>query len=176
MNIYRCRVCGEVYIGKMKPHSCPFCGAHQNYLVAAEQWSLIKTGRVSDASEENLGRALELEINNVNFYRAASEKSKDVYYQSMFKGISKVENEHSCAICKHLGIAKPESDMGSAAAVDSDKENIEEANRREKRAVKFYGEALRQAIEPEIKEFFAALMQIESDHIVLTERMVKIKV
>ena len=48
--------------------------------------------------------------------------------------------------------------------------NIEEANRREKRAVKFYGQALRQAPEKEIKDFFNAVMQIESDHITLTQQ------
>lgn len=176
MNVYRCRICGEVYIGKIKPHSCPFCGAHQNYLVSAEQWSLIRAGRFSDISEENLEKALELEIGNTNFYMAASERSKDIYVQSMFKGLSKVEREHASAICKYLGILKPESGVFSDGAVGSDRENAEEANRREKRAVKFYGEASRQAREPEIKEFFTALMQIESDHIVLTEQSVKMTV
>lgn len=175
MEVYRCRVCGEVYIGKIKPHSCPFCGAHQNYFVLAKEWSLIKAGTLSDVSEENLEKALELEINNTNFYRAASDKSKDIYVRSMFKGLSKVEREHASAICKHLGITKPESEIGLEAAVDSDKENIEESNRQEKRAVKFYGEAVKQAIEPEIKEFFTALMQIESDHIFLTEQKLIVK-
>jgi len=87
----------------------------------------------------------------------------------MFKGLSKVEREHASTICKHLGIDKPSLDIGFDKAVDSDKENIAEANRREKNAVKFYGEASSQAPEPEIKDFFKALMQIEADHIVLTK-------
>jgi len=81
-----------------------------------------------------------LEINNTNFYKAASEKSRDVHFSSMFKGISKVEREHASAICKHLGIEKQDSTAG-----------------------------LERAPEEEIKEFFKALMEIESDHIVLTE-------
>lgn len=170
MKVYRCGICGEVYIGEEKPRSCPFCGAHESYFVLAKEWSLIKADKLSDISRENFKKALDLEINNTNFYKAVSEKSKDTYVQSMFKGLSKVEREHASTICKHLRIEKPESNIGLDKAVDSDEENIKEANRREKRAVKFYGEAATQTPEPEIKEFFRALSQIESDHIVLTEQ------
>jgi rubrerythrin len=126
--------------------------------------------KLSDISKENLNTALGIEIDNTNFYKAVSERSKDTYVQSMFKGLSKVEREHASAICKHLQIQKPDSNVGLDKAVDSDEENIQEANRREKRAVKFYGQASGQAPEPQMKEFFKALMQIEADHIVLTEQ------
>lgn len=100
--VYRCRVCGEVYIGKEKSASCPFCGAHDDYFVLAEEWSLLKADDLADISKENLKKALGLEIDNTNFYRAASDKSHTTYVQSMFKGLSKVEREHASAICKHL--------------------------------------------------------------------------
>jgi len=169
MKVYRCRICGEVYIGEEKPKSCPFCGAHENFFVLAKEWKLLESESLSEISKENLGKALELEIDNTNFYKAVSERSKDVYVSSMFKGLSKVEREHASAICKHLKIEKPDSKAGLDKAVDSDRANIEEANRREKRAVKFYTEARNQATEEEIKEFFKALMEIESDHIILTK-------
>lgn len=169
MKVYRCRICGEVYIGEEKPRSCPFCGAHEIFFVLAKEWKLLESESLSEISKENLGKALELEIDNTNFYKAVSERSKDVYVSSMFKGLSKVEREHASVICKHLKIEKPDSKAGLDKAVDSDRENIEEANRREKRAVKFYTEARNQATEEEIKEFFKALMEIESDHIILTK-------
>ncbi|NIM03527.1 ferritin [bacterium] len=169
MNVYRCRICGEVYIGEEKPRTCPFCGAHENFFVLAKEWKLLQSESLSEISKENLRKALDLEIDNTNFYKAVSERSKDVYVSSMFKGLSKVEREHASAICKHLKIEKPDSEVGLDKAVDSDRANIEEANRREKRAVKFYAEARNQAPEEEIKEFFKALMEVESDHIVLTE-------
>lgn len=168
MKVYRCRICGEVYIGEEKPRSCPFCGAHNNYFVLAKEWKLIQSESLSDISKDNLRKALELEIDNTNFYKAVSERSKDVYVSSMFKGLSKVEREHASTICKHLKIEKPDLKVGLDKAVDSDRANIEEANRREKRAVKFYTEARNQAPEEEIKEFFKALMEVESDHIILT--------
>ncbi|MFQ5867417.1 MAG: ferritin family protein [bacterium] len=169
MKVYRCRICGEVYIGKEKPKSCPFCGAHENYFVLAKEWKLIQSESLSDISKRNLRKALELEIDNTNFYKAIFEKSKDVYVSSMFKGLSKVEREHASAICKHLNIEKSDSKVGLDKAVDSDRANIEEANRREKRAVKFYTEARNRVPEKEIKESFKALTEIESDHIILTE-------
>lgn len=169
MKVYRCRVCGEVYIGEEKPKSCPFCGAHETYFVLAKEWKLVHSDSLSDASRDNLKKALDLEINNTNFYKAISEKSKDVYVSGMFKGLSKVEREHASAICKHLKIQKPDSNVGSDKAVDSNQENIKEANRREKSAVVFYQEARSEAPEKEIKDFFNALIQIESDHIVLTD-------
>jgi len=169
MKVYRCRICGEVYIGEEKPKSCPFCGAHENFFVLAKEWKLLESESLSEISKENLRKALELEIDNTNFYKAVSERSKDVYVSSMFKGLSKVEREHASTICKHLKIEKPDSKVGLDKAVDSDRANIEEANRREKRAVKFYTEARNQAPEEEIKEFFKALMEIESDHIILTK-------
>jgi len=169
MKVYRCRICGEVYIGEEKPKSCPFCGAHEIFFVLAKEWKLLESESLSEISKENLGKALELEIDNTNFYKAVSERSKDVYVSSMFKGLSKVEREHASVICKHLKIEKPDSKAGLDKAVDSDRANIEEANRREKRAVKFYTGARNQATEEEIKEFFKALMEIESDHIILTK-------
>jgi len=169
MRVYRCRICGEVYIGAEKSKSCPFCGAHKKYFVFAREWKLIQSETLSDITKENLKKALNLEINNTNFYKAVSEKSRDVYISSMFKGLSKVEREHASTICKHLKIQKPGSDAGSDKAAGSDQENIREANRRERNAVKFYGKAMKQATEKEIKDFFNALMQIESDHIILTD-------
>lgn len=170
MNVYRCRVCGEVYIGAHKPGSCPFCGAHEQYFVSASEWTLLIAKDLTDITRENLKKALDLEIDNTNFYKAVSVKSKDKNIQSMFKGLSKVEREHASTICKHLRIQKPDSDVGSDKAVEDDAENIAEANRREKRAVAFYGQAAGQATEEGIKEFFKAIAQIESDHIVLTNK------
>ncbi|MFQ6066691.1 MAG: ferritin family protein [bacterium] len=170
MEVYRCRICGEVYIGNRKPGSCPFCGAHQNYLVMANEWSMIKVASLSDVTKKNLQKALELEIDNTNFYNAVSQKTENIYVEGMFKGLSKVEREHASTICKHLRITKPESDVGFDKVVESDEENISEANRREKRAVRFYLEASNEVSESEIKKFFKALMEVESDHIRLTEQ------
>ena len=79
MKVYRCRICGEVYIGAEKPASCPFCGAHENYFVLAKEWELLQPKTLSGITRGNLKKALDLEINNTNFYKAVSEKTKDIY-------------------------------------------------------------------------------------------------
>lgn len=169
MKVFRCNVCGEVYVGGEKPESCPFCGADKKYFVFAKEWKLLTSESLSEITKENLEKALELEIKNTNFYKAASGKSNDVYVSSMFKGLSKVEREHASVICKQLRIEKPDSTAGLNEAFDSDQENMEEADRRERNAVKFYGQASGQAVEEDVKELFKALVKIESDHISLIE-------
>jgi hypothetical protein len=37
-NIYRCNICGEAYIGKLKPSHCPFRGAHVHWLIDAKEY------------------------------------------------------------------------------------------------------------------------------------------
>jgi len=91
IKVFRCRVCGEVYIGEKKPKTCPFCGAHESYFVPAKKWSLLGTEKISDTSRDDLRKALDLELDNTNFYKAASEKSQDIYFTGMFKGLSKIE-------------------------------------------------------------------------------------
>lgn len=170
MKVYRCRVCGEVYLGAEKPKSCPFCGAHESYFVLAKEWRLLHAETLSDITKGYLKKALDIEIDNTNFYKAASKKTNDVLVSSMFKGLSKVEREHASTISKHLQIKMPNSEVGLDKAVDDDKANIEETLRREQRAVKAYGEAFKEVPEKEIKELFKALMEIESDHILLSKQ------
>jgi len=173
MKVYRCRVCGEVYLGTEMPKSCPFCGAHEKYFVLAKEWRLIHAESLSDIAKEYLNKALDIEIDNTNFYKAVSGRTKNSFISSMFKGLSKVEREHASTICKHLKIEMPNSNVGLDKAVDSDKANVEETLRREQRAVKAYTEAMGKVPEKEIKELFKALMEIESDHIVLSKEELK---
>ena len=38
INLYRCKICGEAYVGEVKPSHCPFCGAHTRWLVEAKDY------------------------------------------------------------------------------------------------------------------------------------------
>ena len=53
-NAYRCEICGETYIGSEKPANCPFCGAHKPYLKELDEFELLKPGKVSEKSRENI--------------------------------------------------------------------------------------------------------------------------
>ena len=39
VKVYRCRICGDPYIGAEAPMQCPFCGAAQRFFVEANDWN-----------------------------------------------------------------------------------------------------------------------------------------
>ena len=172
MQTYRCTICGEAYIGSTRPSHCPFCGAHQNFLVLALEWSEQNIGlSLSEKTKEYLQKSLELEIGNTSFYRCISQTVADPEISGMFKFLSKVEREHASVIRKLLGLEK--EDEGSSDCFPDIKKDLEETRTREDKAINFYKEIVKEAPEPRIKIVFAALIQIETDHFNLAEEKLK---
>lgn len=169
MKFYRCVICGDPYMGSDKPSHCPFCGAHQDYLVSAADWvdENESIGELSDISRSNLEKALQLEVNNKAFYADASSKADLIELQGIFKNLSKIEGEHASTIKKILKVQPPEPEDEKKTASDNIHENLEAAVEREKFASAFYGEAAGEASEERVKKVFTALSEIESDHIQL---------
>jgi len=168
IKVYRCLICGDAYVGYGKPTNCPFCGAHDQYLVEASDWEDRNKGlSLSNVSRKNLEKALELEISNSAFYRCAAQNAQDSVVQAMFKALSKVEAEHASTICKLLGIPKPDISKVQVNCSKSDVENLKESQERETRASTFYARAAEEAVEPRVKEVFSALVEIEKDHLEL---------
>jgi rubrerythrin len=171
VQVFRCMICGDPYIGFEKPTTCPFCGAHEEYLVLSDDWRDTNKVDLTEASRKNLESSLSLEVGNAEFYLCVSRSSKSEQTKAMFKALSKVEAEHASTICKLLRKEKPaiEFKKDMCAGMCSD-DILEEADRRENRAVKLYNEFLKQATEPRVREFFTALIEIESDHIDLVNK------
>jgi len=167
MSFYRCQICGEVYMGKVKPSNCPHCGALGKYLVPAEQWTDENETITSltDISRENLSKALQLEVNNSPFYRDASAGAHTMELQGIFKALGKIEAEHASLIRKILDCEMPNPEPGREKATPDDLENIRLAHEREVFATSFYEGAAAKAVEPRIKKVFTALSEIENDHI-----------
>jgi rubrerythrin len=173
MRVFRCRLCGDPYIGNSPPTHCPFCGAPVEFMVPAEEWEEENIGvEIGEISRKNLEEALELELTNAGFYRSAMEKTKNEYFKGMFKALSKVESEHASIISKLLGIKKPE--IPDIPAHDDDLENVKESFERESRAIKFYTKSANEAIEERVKEVFTTLVNIESTHLLLDEETKKL--
>lgn len=172
MQLFRCMVCGDPYLGEDKPTNCPFCGAPSRYLVLAADYKEPVIENLSDISKENLDKALELEIDNSQFYRCSSNRSPDLFLAPMFKALSKIEAEHAFTIAKALKITKPVIDQKNNC-LNSDGENLKDAHKREERAIRFYSKALEEAKEPRVKEIFTALIEIEKDHLKLSKDMIK---
>ncbi len=129
---------------------------------------------MSDVSRKNLEAALQLELDNAAFYDCAinvADKAGDQYSLAKFKALMKVEREHASAISKFLKITPPELEK-KACNADS-KANSKEGFEREDRAIKAYAKFRDEATEPRLKEFFGALVEIETDHLDLHAEYLK---
>jgi rubrerythrin len=175
MKFQRCLICGEVYMGTDKPSNCPFCGALGKYLVLHDEWidENLSLGQVSAASRENLQKALQLEVNNSPFYRDAMGRTRNTALQAIFKYLAKIEGEHASTVRKILKCEMIEPEPGKEVALDDDRANLEAAHRREIAATAFYRKAADEANEPRVKKVFAALSEIEQDHIELERALLE---
>lgn len=166
LKVYRCWICGETYLGEEPPTDCPFCGADKEFLKPGEEY-VEPDIELSPRSKENLERALELEVSNASFYFCAYRNADGPRTQGMFKRLAKVESEHAEAICKFLKIDLPKISKDSKECSETVMDNVKEAHGRESRAIDHYRQFAEEAVEPRLKEFFEALVEIESDHLEL---------
>jgi len=175
VKVFRCRICGDPYIGSEAPKQCPFCGAVQRFFVEAQDWNPDEFNiTLSEASKKNLEAALQLELDNAAFYdcaKNAADKAGDHYSLAKFKALMKVEREHASAISKFLKISRPELEKQACNA--NAKANTKEGFEREDRAIKAYAKFRDEATEPRLKEFFGALVKIETDHLDLHAEYLK---
>ncbi|KXA94447.1 hypothetical protein AKJ37_04390 [candidate division MSBL1 archaeon SCGC-AAA259I09] len=166
---FRCEICGETYLGYSKPENCPYCGAHEEYLKSLENYERVMPKKVTDESHENVLKAIDLEIDNAKFYACAARETEDELEAAVFKRLGKIEAEHAEALAEVIDV--PEKDIPSYEECSTDSlENYREAHEREERAIKAYSKFASEAKEPEIKELFEAIVEIEKDHLALSER------
>jgi len=170
MKLFRCRICGDPYLGSEAPSFCPFCGAPRTYMVSAELYQdRNHIPDLSARSRGNLETALALEVANAGFYFCASNCAPNPVEQAMFKALAKAESEHASLMCKLLKVAKPEIKPDDKACQKDPKANFAKSYDKESRAVAFYQQAAAEAVEDRVKEVFTALSEIESYHIALAE-------
>jgi rubrerythrin len=127
---------------------------------------------LNDTDKANVEKALEVEISNNIFYKCASKKVPEVDGQKLFKILAKVEAEHASVWKKILKLDKIDFPKYDKCAAEY-KPNLEESHSREDRAIKFYGEAAAEAKNPRVKEIFKAFLEVETDHLHLSEARLK---
>ena len=170
LKLFRCRICGDPYLGSEAPSFCPFCGAPRRYMApAAEYVDLNDVPNLSARSRANLEKALDLEIRNAAFYMCASNCAPAPLDKAMFKALWRTESEHASVICKLLKVPKPEIKPDEQACLKDPRANFAAAHGREERAVAFYAQSAAEAVEDRVKEVFAALTEVEGYHIALSE-------
>jgi rubrerythrin len=167
VKLYRCQICGDGYIGVSPPTNCPFCGAHMAYIAEAKEAAVSFDVSLNAQDRANAERALQVEISNSAFYMCAANKTNDAEGKILFKALGKIEAEHASIWRKILKLetAAP----GSETCHVENVENLKESHARETRAIDFYRKAAAEAEHPRIKQIFEALVDIETDHLHLSE-------
>ena len=162
IKLYVCKICGEPYLGN-NIDDCPFCGAPKSYLREAEDYSELWKTELSEQEKKDIQATLDLEVNATAYYEKVM-KTQDKYskYDRLFKQFMRVEKEHAEIASKFLNIELPEFKG------EDSKGNIEEDLKRshelENHAVELYTKFLKNATNPNVKNFFNALKHAEQGH------------
>ena len=169
--LWRCEICGDPYVGEAPPMNCPFCGAHKKYIKEAKQAKVTFDIPLNEKDRANAEHALQVEVSNAAFYFCAAGKTDDGEGKLLFKALGKIEAEHAAIWRKILKLDKvPE---GNDSCNVSNKNNLEESHARETRAIEFYANAEKESENERIKQIFTALVEIETDHLHLSEERLK---
>jgi len=157
-----------------KPSRCPFCGAYEKYLVEIKDYD--DTGawdvELNETEKANVEKALGVEISNTLFYKCSAKKVKELDGQKLFKILAKVEGEHAAVWKKILKLDKIKWEPPESCVAEY-KADLEDSHAREERAIKFYGEAAAAAESTRVKEIFEAFIEVETDHLKLSEVRLK---
>lgn len=172
VKLFRCKICGDPYVGVEPPKRCPFCGAYENFIVEAKDYKETFDVELNEKDKANAERGLEVEISNAEFYFCAAEKSDDKESKQLFKALGKVEAEHASIWKKILKLDKVEIKKSEDCSTQS-KDNLQESHDREDHAIKFYAEAAQESENPRLRQIFGALVQVETDHLKLSEDRLK---
>ena len=173
MKTYICEICGDAYLGEVKPTSCPFCGARGTFIKEGKDANPITEVKeqLSELTVKNLQETLELETGANAIYLCMAGKTDSFELMKMYKRLAKVELEHAVICTKLLQIPMPE--IGAKECSDEDDENFQKTLELEDHAAGLYARFAKEATEQHIKIMFTALNQAEADHIELIKNYIK---
>ena len=171
VKLWRCEICGDPYIGKGAPDNCPFCGAYKNYMKEADVAEVNFDVELNEKDRANAEKALAVEVSNASFYFCAAAKTDDPEGKLLFKALGKVEAEHASVWKKILKLDKVPH--GNEQCVSGNTENLEESHRRETKAIEFYKKAAEESENDRVKQIFEAFIEVETDHLELSEERLK---
>lgn len=181
-----CMVCGmqinntnynfnnQAFLEKNSPEVikyCPFCGAKQIYLSDQNKMYSVNNENLDENILKIIDHAVKLEIFNGDYYKKAALISQNEQIKLMFNAISNIEYMHSRIHQKLGGFTKtPILVNMNYDKLKSDEQLLEMACKREKHAVNFYKIHISQLKDPVLINVFMALLDVEKDHIELTDR------
>ena len=171
VKLYRCTICGDAYIGENPPANCPFCGAHIEYIKEAKDAVVNFDVELGARDKANAEHALQVEVSNATFYACAADKTDNPEGKILFKALGKVEAEHASIWKKVLKLKSVP--QGNETCHSQNVENLKDSHERETRAIDFYRKAAAEADSSRIKQIFEALVEVETDHLHLSEERLK---
>ncbi len=169
--LWRCEVCGDSYIGASAPANCPFCGAHRRYMKNVCDARVDFSVPLTPKDRANAQHAYEVEVSNAAFYFNAAKQTDSAEGKLLFKALAKIETEHA-SIWKKI-LKSSDVQQGGDTCFTATKENLEESHRRETSAIEFYRTAAAESDNSRIKEIFSALVEVETDHLDLSEERLR---
>ncbi len=170
LRIYRCRICGEVYLGYEAPENCPFCGVKTEFLEAPEKYREdINDITVTETERADLESSIEIERSNTRFYLGMAARKDNDTLRATYKRLAKVEAEHCSVFCKLAKVHKPTDLLAPSETTDSWKTDIEESLKRENRATALYAEFAQRATNPRLREVWRSISEVEADHVTLDD-------
>ena len=165
--LLRCEICGDPYVGEEPPANCPFCGAHREYIKEAKQAEVNFDLELSTKDIANAHHALNVEVSNSLFYFCAEKSTDDAEGRLLFKALGKIEKEHASIWRKILKLDKIPDGKENCHILNID--NLKDSHARETKAIAFYKKAAEESEHPRLKQIFTALVEIETDHLRLSE-------
>ena len=171
VKLWICEICGEAYIGEEAPKNCAFCGAHKRFMKSFRTARVNFKVKLNDVDRANVRHALKVEISNAVFYTCAAKKTMSKEGQKLFKILAKVEKEHASVWKKILG--KKTIPDGNETCSKNNIANLKDSHAREERAIAFYKEAAKVAKNKRVKTIFRAFIEVEKDHLALSDARLK---
>lgn len=170
MNVYRCLICGETYLGYEPPTNCPFCGAHTEFFTTPEGYpDGLNDVELTETERADLEASVQVELSNARFYAGMAERKDNDTLRSAYKRLARIEAEHCSLFCKLLKTAKPADLAEPGDTTGGWLTDIEDSVRRETRAHELYVEFAGRATNPRIRGVFEAVAAVEADHLALDE-------
>lgn len=121
---------------------------------------------ITNPSKDASLQAVGFEISNSSFYKMCALKAETKINAAIYDRLADQEGEHADLICKMLGIEVPKEK--SEDVPDKDREKFIQAHAKELRAVLHYQHILAIAPEMRVREVFAALTDVENEHLKIT--------
>lgn len=170
MKLYRCRICGETYLGSERPSHCPFCGVHADLIVLTEDHPEdLNAVQLTEVERADLETSIELERSNTRFYLAMAGRPDNRKLSSAYKRLAKIEAEHCSLFCKIARMPKPADLLEAGEELGGWAADIDDSLRRETRASALYAEFAARATSPRLIEVWSAVSDVETDHIAVDE-------